>query len=245
MAVRSRPAGALALPAGFSFHALVAAGGRSERFGGVRPKQFVEIGSLPVVAHALARLLAAGATSVVVALPEVVSGSLRSALEFDPRVCLVAGGASRQASVAAALARSPAAAGDWIAVHDGARPATAAEDLRAVLAAALGGDGAVLGRSVSDTLKETRAGKILRTVDRSGLFRAETPQVFRRHLLERALDLALRDGFVGSDEASVVERLGAVDIAAVEARRPNPKLTRREDLADLARLLGLEHEGNA
>lgn len=237
MAARNRPDRASRLPAGFSFHALLAAGGRGERFGGERPKQFVEIGSLPVIVHALSRLLGAGAASVVVALPDDTPGAVRSRLAADPRVHLVAGGATRQESVAAALARSPARPRDWIAVHDGARPATAAADLHAVLAAALEADGAVLGRRVADTLKKTRAGRILGTVDRDGLFRAETPQVFRRELLERALEAALRDGFVGTDEATLVERLGGLDIVAVEARHPNPKLTRREDLAELARLL--------
>jgi len=74
-------------------------------------------------------------------------------------------------------------------------------------------------------------------VDRTQIFRAETPQVFRRADLERALDAARAHRFLGTDEAALVERLGDVEIAAVEATRPNPKVTWAEDLEALERLL--------
>lgn len=150
------------------------------------------------------------------------------------------GGATRQASVAAALAASPALAGDLIAVHDGARAAVAPEDVRATVVAAAASGGAVLGRTVGDTVKEIEAGRIVSTVDRAHLFRAETPQVFRRQVLERALARAAHDRFVGTDESSLVERLGEIEIVAVQAGSPNPKLTFREDLAAMTHLLAPE-----
>ena len=97
-----------------------------------------------------------------------------------------------------------------MAVHDGARPALALADLVAVCQAALSADGAVLGRGASDTLKLLEQGVIVGTVDRTRVFRAETPQVFRRELLERAIEAALAVGFSGTDEASLVERLPGV-----------------------------------
>lgn len=242
MSVAERPAGTRELPAGFAFHGLIPAGGRGERFGGSMAKQFVEVAGRPVVAHAVDRLLDAGAASVVVALPEDAPETVCRALTKDARVTLVGGGATRQASVAAALAASPATASELVAVHDGARPATAVDDLAAVLLSASELGAAVLGRALADTLKRTSAGRILATLDRAGLFRAETPQVFRREVLDRAFEAARRDRFLGTDESSLVERLAAVEIAAVEARHPNPKLTLVEDLRDIEPLLHLMAE---
>jgi 2-C-methyl-D-erythritol 4-phosphate cytidylyltransferase len=124
-----------------------------------------------------------------------------------------------------------------VAVHDGARAAIDPVDFAATAAAAAESGGAVLGRISTDTLKEVVGGRVLRTVDRDRLFRAETPQIFRRDLLEQALERARTERFVGTDEAALVERLGNVEIAAVEARRPNPKVTFAEDFPHLASLL--------
>ncbi|KAB2964121.1 MAG: 2-C-methyl-D-erythritol 4-phosphate cytidylyltransferase, partial [Thermoanaerobaculia bacterium] len=135
------------------------------------------------------------------------------------------------------LAESPAGGAELVAVHDGARAAIAAADFAATIAAAAARGGAILGRTVTDTVKVVADGRVVRTMDRTRLFRAETPQVFRRADLERALEAAREHRFVGTDEASLVERLGEVEIAAVEASRPNPKVTWAEDLEALERLL--------
>jgi len=233
----SRPDAPAAVAAGFVVHALVPAAGRGERFGGDVPKQLLEVGGRPLVAWTVQGLLAAGCASLVVALPEEVLAGAPERFGSDPRVRFVAGGATRQASVALALAASPARGEDLVAVHDGARAALAGRDFAAAVAAARAHGGAVLGRAVTDTVKEVAGGRVVRTVDRARLFRAETPQVFRRADLERALEAARRDRFVGTDEASLVERLGDVEIAAVEATGPNPKVTWAEDLGAVERLL--------
>jgi 2-C-methyl-D-erythritol 4-phosphate cytidylyltransferase len=222
------------------FHALVPAAGRGERFGGDVPKQFLEIAGRPLLAWTIERLLAAGAASVVVALPDDFLDRAGTLHEFGASVRFVAGGATRQASVAEALAASPAATGELVAVHDGARAAVDPRDVAAAVAAASAADGAVLGRVATDTIKEVEGGRILGTLERARMFRAETPQVFRRELLELGLERARLDRFAGTDEAMLVERLGALDIRAVEARRPNPKVTWAEDLAWLGRLFAAE-----
>jgi 2-C-methyl-D-erythritol 4-phosphate cytidylyltransferase len=135
------------------------------------------------------------------------------------------------------LAACPADPEELVLVHDGARPAVAPEDVRACATAASGADGAVLGRPVADTLKLVARGEIQSTVDRGFLFRAETPQGFSRELLDRALAEARSDGFVGTDEASAVERLPGVRLVAVPAAHPNPKLTTPADLPVVAALL--------
>jgi 2-C-methyl-D-erythritol 4-phosphate cytidylyltransferase len=225
----SRRVGQAGPLAGFRVHAVVPAAGRSERFGSGRPKQFCEVAGRPLLLWTVERLLDAGCASLTVALPDDRLGELES-LAGDPRIRRVAGGATRQASVAAALEASPAAPADLVAVHDGARPATSARDLLAVVEAATRTGGAVLGRAVSDTVKRLEGWRIAGTIDRRGLFRAETPQVFRRATLERAIARARDDRFVGTDEASLVERLDEVAIAAVESADWNPKVTLPSDL---------------
>lgn len=223
------------------YAALVPAAGRGERFGGDTPKQFVAVGGRPLLEWTVARLLQAGAARVVVGLPaDRVTWGRGGAWRDEPRVECVAGGATRHESVARCLSALGADGPEWVLVHDGARPAVALEDVRSTLAAAQrdGWEGAVLGRAVSDTMKRVDAGgAIVDTADRERLFHAETPQVFRRAILSQALERAAREGFIGTDESSLVERLGGRRIAAVSARFPNPKLTAAGDLAVLERLL--------
>lgn len=217
-------------------HAVVPAAGRGLRFGGTLSKQFESIAGQPLLAWTVGRLLAAGVDSVTVALPADVAAAPPDWLQ-DDRVHTVPGGDSRQESVTAALAASPAERQDLVLVHDGARPALDFADLAAVCQAALSADGAVLGRGASDTLKLLEQGVIVGTVDRSRVFRAETPQVFRRELLERAIEAALSVGFAGTDEASLVERIPGLRVLAVEAMAPNPKLTTPADLPLVRALL--------
>lgn len=235
-----RPDERTGVAAGLLFHAVVPAAGRGERFGAA--KQFAPVAGRPLLAWTVRRLREAGAASVTLVLP---AGELEDAVRriaAGPEVICVAGGETRQASVALGVAASPAAAEELVAVHDGARAAVAVEDVVATVAAARRAGGAILGRPVTDTIKEVEAGLVVRTVDRSRLLRAETPQVFRRATLEAALAAARRDGFVGTDEASLVERLGGVGIVAVAARRPNPKVTFAEDVEAVARLLAADGE---
>jgi 2-C-methyl-D-erythritol 4-phosphate cytidylyltransferase len=183
------------------------------------------------------RFLDTGSTSITVAVPQDLVAEAPTRILDNPHVQWVAGGSSRQQSVEACLLASPGTDDDLVVIHDGARPVVGQDDLRRVVQAALEADGAVLGRMVSDTLKEVVDGVVVRTIQRSRLFRAETPQVFRRSLLQRALDLSRTEGFEGTDEASLVERLPAVTIRAVEAMGPNPKLTVAADLPLIETLL--------
>jgi 2-C-methyl-D-erythritol 4-phosphate cytidylyltransferase len=230
--------GRLRIATGVPVHFLVPAAGSGSRFGGEQPKQFRDVAGRPLLLWTVARLLRAGAESITIALPEAALTDPPAWARSLPGVALAAGGSTRQASVALALAASPAKAEDLVAVHDGARPAVAVGDIAAVCVAAAGGvDGAVLGRALADTLKRVVDGRIVTTVERDQLFRAETPQVFRRSALDRAIALAAESRFVGTDEASLVERLPGARIVAVEASEPNPKVTTPADLALVESLL--------
>lgn len=216
---------------------LIPAAGRGERFGGSLPKQFTPVCGEPLLRWTVRRFLDAGLTSITVAVPQELLSEAPVRVLDDSRVRWVAGGGSRQESVGACLDSIPGGDDDLVIVHDGARPVLKSEDLRRVVEAAASADGAVLGRMVSDTLKEVEDGWVVRTIQRTRLFRAETPQVFRRALLEQALERSREEGFVGTDEASVVERLQGVKIRVLEAIGPNPKLTVAADLPLIETLL--------
>ncbi len=219
-----------------NLHAVVAAGGEGRRFGGDAPKQFVEVAGRPVLEWSV-DLLRCRAEIVVVALPAPFLERGRALFENREGVRCVAGGSSRWGSVSNALAALGAAETDLIAIHDAARPALTLEDLDAVVAVARRSRAAVLGRPVADTLKRLDGSVVVETVDRTALFRAETPQVFERRLLDRIGELARREDLDPTDESSLVERLEGVTVLSVPARHPNPKITHPGDLRHVDALL--------
>ena len=215
--------------------AVVPAAGSGRRFGGEVPKQYLQAAGKPLLRHALEALLAhPGIDGAVVALAD---GDARwpgwTTLHGKP-VLACRGGAERADSVLAALAALPAGVADdaLVLVHDAARPNLQAPDIGALLeAAAAHPDGAILAAPVRDTLKRADAdGRILATEPREALWRALTPQAFRRDLLLRALQAARDAGIVVTDEAMAVERLGCRP-RLVEGREDNLKVTTPADLA--------------
>ncbi|MFC5576547.1 2-C-methyl-D-erythritol 4-phosphate cytidylyltransferase [Lysobacter niabensis] len=225
---------------GDSIWAVIPAAGRGTRFGGEVPKQYLDIAGQPLVAHALDALLShpriGGAVVALAADDERWPGW--TSLHGKP-VLRCAGGGERADSVLAALRALPAeVTGDsLVLVHDAARPNLRGDDIdRLVAAAQAHADGAVLAAPVRDTLK--RADDRLRiaaTEPRDGLWRALTPQAFRRAALTAALESARGAGVVVTDEAMAMERVGAKPLL-VEGREDNLKVTTPADLA-LARYL--------
>lgn len=229
--------------------ALVPAAGSGRRFGGEVPKQYLRAAGKPLIEHALEALLShPGVDGVVVALAADDARWPRwTSLHGKPVITCVGGG-ERADSVLAALQALPAGTADdeLLLVHDAARPNLHANDITALIAAANGcADGAILAAPVRDTLKRAGAGNpdgnpcIAATESRDGLWRALTPQAFRRDLLRRALERARADGLVATDEAMAVERLGRHP-ALVEGREDNLKVTTPADLA-LAEFLLARH----
>ena len=215
--------------------ALVPAAGSGRRFGGEVPKQYLQAAGKPLVEHALHALLShPGVDGAVVAL---AAGDARwpgwTSLHGKPVVACIGGG-ERVDSVLAALRALPAGVADdaLLLVHDAARPNLHAGDISSLIDAANAcADGAILAAPVRDTLKRADAlQRIAMTEPRDGLWRALTPQAFRRDLLRRALERAQADGMVATDEAMAVERLG-LHPALVEGREDNLKVTTPADLA--------------
>jgi 2-C-methyl-D-erythritol 4-phosphate cytidylyltransferase len=197
---------------------IVPAAGTGERLGASGPKAFALCGGRPLLDWSL-DVLEAVCDRVVVAVPP----------GYEEAPDRVAGGASRSASVRAALAAAPEA--DVALVHDAARPLVTRELAERCLAALdQGWDGAVAAAPVSDTIKEAGAGgRVLRTLDRSSLWAIQTPQVFRAAVLRRALDVEEAVLAAATDDASLVEAAGG-SVRVVEALTDNLKVTRLVDL---------------
>jgi 2-C-methyl-D-erythritol 4-phosphate cytidylyltransferase len=206
--------------------ALLVAAGSGERLGARRPKAFVVLAGRPMLEWSLDALRAAGTEHIVVALPPG---------ETAPDGCLgVAGGATRSASVRAALAAAPPAGA--VVVHDAARPLVEPELFSRTLAALDDADAAIAAARVTDTVKQAAPDRrVTATLDRSTLWAVQTPQAFRRDVLERALDVDDDVLAAATDDAWLVERAGGT-VRVVESSPANLKVTTPHDL-QIAELL--------
>ncbi|MEQ8803821.1 2-C-methyl-D-erythritol 4-phosphate cytidylyltransferase [Haliea sp.] len=218
---------------------VIPAAGIGARMATGQPKQYLEIAGKSLLQHSLDALLAIAAVeAVVVALG---AGDMWAPLLPCSRVRLTVGGARRADSVLAALRalQEIAHEDDWVLVHDAARPCLLPADGERLVAAVLtSGSGALLAEPVVDTIKRVAAdGRVLGTLDRSELWRAQTPQMFRLGELAAALDRALRAGVPITDEASAMEWAGH-PVAVVPGSTRNLKVTVPDDLALAAFYLG-------
>jgi 2-C-methyl-D-erythritol 4-phosphate cytidylyltransferase len=215
---------------------VVPAAGIGERMGGEHPKQYLELAGRTILEHSLERL--AGHAAVHAVQPVVRDDDpfwpgVRERLGgLDKLLPAVPGGAERQESVTNGLAAlDNLGPEDLVLVHDAVRPCIGALEIDAVIGAAREGDGAILAVPVADTLKRVDSdGRIEATVDRSTLWRAQTPQVFPAGKLMEALERARRSDAAATDEAMVMEEAG-FRVRVVPGRDDNLKITRPEDLA--------------
>jgi 2-C-methyl-D-erythritol 4-phosphate cytidylyltransferase len=210
---------------------IVPAAGSGERLGSGGPKAFVVCGGRPLLDWSLG-VLRSVCDRVIVAVPEG---------HADPARDFVHGGRVRSESVRIALAAAPEAT--VAVVHDAARPLITPELLHSCIAGLEGVDGAVAAAPMTDTVKEAdlEDHRVLRTLDRSALWRVQTPQVFRAEVLRRALDVPHAALAAATDDSVLVEAAGGV-VRVVQASPENIKVTRQVDLK-LAELLLAEREG--
>jgi 2-C-methyl-D-erythritol 4-phosphate cytidylyltransferase len=213
--------------------ALVLGAGRGERLARDVPKAFVPLAGRPLLAHALETLLACEAIFRVV--PVVPAARLRDlASDLGPLAGhaklapAVAGGATRQDSLAAGLAAL--ADVELVAVHDAARPFVRADAVARVIAAARAHGAALLAAPAADTIKRVRGGVVVETPPRDECFSAQTPQVFRADWLREGVEKAAAEGRIATDCSQLVEALG-VRVHVVPGDADNRKIT---DAADLA-----------
>lgn len=214
--------------------AIVVAAGSGTRIGGQQPKQFLELGGIPIIIHTLRKFEQCDAINeVILVLPaESTAGFLSTAEKFGLRkvVSVVAGGDTRARSVLIGLKQISAA--DIVAVHDGVRPFVTTEEIERVVTVAKEKGAAILVAPVTDTIKEIVENHVARTPRRASLRRALTPQAFRFPLLKLAYDRLERLEAVGieiTDDSLLVELLDG-EVTLVEGSARNIKITEPEDI---------------
>jgi len=203
-------------------------------------KQFKELGGIPILIHALRKFVACPEVyEIVVALRKNEIAGFRMQLEkqfpeiLNKRLQIVEGGEHRQDSVASALTAVAADGDDIVLIHDGVRPFVTPEIIAEVIAAARKHGAAIAGMPAMDTVKQverTAEGALIKaTIPRAGVVMAQTPQGFRYEILKKAFDEAAADGFLGTDEASLIERSGH-PVAVVMGSPRNLKITTPADM---------------
>jgi len=214
--------------------AVIVAGGRGRRFGEV--KQLAILAGRPVLERTLQAFQDHPEVDRMVLVMKADSGDADLLGGFGKLDSVVPGGPRRQDSVAAGFAAVKRGAADVVLVHDAVRPLVSRPLISRVIQAAGEEGAAVPIIPLEDTIKRMEAGMVRGTADRDRLGRAQTPQGFRYEVLAEALDRAARDGFTGTDEAALVERLGS-PVIAVQGDRCNLKITFPEDLKTAEALL--------
>ncbi|HTW61791.1 MAG TPA: 2-C-methyl-D-erythritol 4-phosphate cytidylyltransferase [Terracidiphilus sp.] len=242
-------------PAGMQVFAILPAAGLGTRMAGplpkspdeqkpssgTPPKQFLALDGVPILIHSLRAFAAVErVTAIFVAVRKAEMERVQAQIAeyaaeygFQGRVQVVEGGEKRQESVANALAALKAEADDVVLVHDAVRPLIDAATIERTIDAVAEHGAAIVGLPAVDTIKQVErtahGALITATIPREYVVLAQTPQGFRYGLLKKAFAEATADGFVGTDEASVVERAG-LPVAVVHGSQVNLKITQPGDL---------------
>ena len=212
--------------------AIFPAAGQGKRLGVGKNKILLTLDNTPILIHTLRRFSATAAVDnliIVAAAQEMalITELLQKYPELKPWQ-VVAGGTERQYSIANGL-KKLAPDTELVLVHDAARPLVNADNITKVIRAAEEYGASVLAVREKNTVKLGQDGFVLRTVPRENLWEMQTPQCFRRNIIEAAYAKAAADNFLGTDDASLAERIGA-KIALVEGDYRNIKITTAEDL---------------
>ncbi len=215
-------------------HAIIVAAGKGRRMQDSMPKQYIVLDGIPILARTLGIFnRSEHVDRIVVVLPgddiDFCRTEIIPAAGCKKEVTLVSGGAQRQDSVYRGLQAIKADHG-VVCIHDGVRPFVRPEHLVACINAARKHGACILGIPAFDTIKQVNAnGEIVQTQKRDALWLAQTPQAFELKLIKKAHATARREGFIGTDDASLVERLGAA-VKIIRGSRTNIKITDQEDL---------------
>lgn len=210
---------------------IIAAAGKGERMAGVTLKQFLPVLGRPMLAHTIQKFEDCEAVdSIVIVVPPGELDYCRQEIVvkfgFKKVIACVRGGETRQDSVYNGL---EATTEEIVCVHDGVRPGVTCRLIAECIEAARVSGAAIAAVPARDTMKRVSEGEIVATLDRRELWEAQTPQVFRSELLKKAFLKAREDGYSGTDESSLVERMG-VRVRVVMGSPSNLKVTTFEDL---------------
>ena len=217
--------------------AIIPAAGMGLRMGGGTPKQFLSLEGVPIFVHTLRKFAASDAIDeILLSLRAEDMERAQADIErehLDKTIRTVPGGASRQETVSLALKEAPSST-ELVVVHDAVRPFIELHMIQRIVEAARRDGAAILGIPSVDTVKQVERQTILGTIPRERIVLAQTPQAFRYPVLREAFARAEADGFNGTDESSLVERLGYTVTVLMGSDR-NIKITKPSDLP-LARL---------
>ncbi len=222
---------------GMQVFAILPAAGLGTRMAGPQPKQFLALDGQPILIHSLRAFAAVKrVTAIYVAVRATEIERVEAQVAeygLSGRVRVVEGGDNRQESVSHALAALPAEADDIVLVHDAVRPLIDVATINRTIDAVIEFGAAIVGLPAVDTIKHVErtahGALITATIPREFVVLAQTPQGFRFGLLQKAFAEAMADGFLGTDEASVVERAGH-PVAVVHGSQVNLKITQPGDL---------------
>ena len=215
--------------------AIIVAAGKGLRMNEDVPKQYLSLEGRPVLGHTLLVFNTCDRIDeVFVVIPaedfDFCGKNVISPLGLQKRIKLVSGGDRRQDSVYNGL-KALDQKTDLVVIHDGVRPFVKSDELGACIDGAIKFGACILGIPASDTLKRIDgAGIINGTLDRENIWLVQTPQVFKYDLILKAHEAARRDGISGTDDASLVERLG-IEVRIITGNKNNIKITTQEDLA--------------
>lgn len=212
--------------------AIIPAAGMGTRMGHETPKQFLSLNGVPIFIHTLKKFDGvASVTEVIVGVRKEEADQVARAVSqerFSKPVRVAEGGGTRQETVSRALAQIPSST-EVVLVHDAVRPFVTPEMIERVAAAAWREGAAIFAIPSVDTVKQLELETITATIPRERVALAQTPQAFRYALLREAFDRAAEDGFQGTDESSLVERLGA-KVKVLMGSDRNIKITKPSDL---------------
>ncbi|WP_338450500.1 2-C-methyl-D-erythritol 4-phosphate cytidylyltransferase [Niallia oryzisoli] len=213
------------------YQVVIPAAGQGKRMGAGKNKLLLKLDGVPILIHTLKVFeddeSCSGVILAVNEEDEKEFNSLLSEYSIAKVIGIVPGGAERQYSIYNGI--KALRENGIVLVHDGARPFIEKGQIHSLVTAAEQHGASILAVPVKDTVKKVKDHKVIETVERSSLWAVQTPQAFRMPLLLKAYELAEEEGFLGTDDASLVERMGH-DVMIVEGNYDNIKLTTPEDL---------------
>ena len=226
--------------------AIIVAGGTGKRMGGDVPKQFLMLGGVSILERTIRPFLACGEIGeIVITIAEEIMGQavdITGRMTADRRIRVIPGGKERQDSVWNGLAALSPESG-IVAVHDGVRPFITPMLIRDCIKAAERWGAVTVMRPMKETVKTVEKDIVIETPDRSKLWITQTPQVFRTALIREAHERARKEGFYGTDDCILVERLGNT-VHVIEGSDMNIKITTQADLKIAGAILELFENGD-
>ena len=232
----------------FPIHALIVSAGQGSRFGADVPKQYLPLLGKTLLQHSVSRLNIPQIADLTLVIAQDDKVAKNLSFDFELPIHWAVGGAERFLSVLSGVSslRERGVHDDaWVLIHDAARPCLPLEDLQKLICTVQAPDfdavGAVLGVPVADTLKWVEHQHIIKTVDRSQLYQAQTPQIFRLSALCDMLQTVADTNTLITDEASGFEQLGQ-NVVMVSGSRLNIKLTYPDDLPLIEAILSAQFD---